>query len=138
MRHFIQYQLIRCGHCKRLKPIWDSLGDHFADVKDQLIMYVRSYNNFWTITYVFYSTKLEATENDLPASVPFRISGFPTLKFKPAGSREFLDYNGDRELESLIAYVEEHAKNSLKPAVKIPEDESQATFEAPRDAHDEL
>jgi len=59
------------------------------------------------------------------------------LKFKPAGSREFLDYNGDRELESLIAFVEEHAKNSLKPAVKTGS-QSQATFEAPREAHDEL
>jgi len=118
---FVEFYATWCGHCKRLKPIWDSLGDHFADVKDQLII-----------------AKLEATENDLPASAPFHISGFPTLKFKPAGSREFLDYNGDRELESLIAYVEEHAKNNLKPAVKAPENESQATFEAPREAHDEL
>ncbi len=30
----------RCGHCKRLKPIWDALGEHYATVKDQLIMYV--------------------------------------------------------------------------------------------------
>ncbi|KAG0709680.1 thioredoxin-like protein [Suillus ampliporus] len=118
---FVEFYATWCGHCKRLKPIWDSLGDHFGDVKDQLTI-----------------AKLEATENDLPPSVSFRVSGFPTLKFKPAGSREFLEYNGDRELESLIAYVEEHAKNSLKPAVKAPENESQATFEAPREAHDEL
>ena len=57
---------------------------------------------------------MEATENDLPPSVPFRVSGFPTLKFKPAGSREFIDYDGDRSLESLIAFVEENAKNSLE------------------------
>ena len=37
---------------------------------------------------------MEATENDLPPSVPFRISGFPTLKFKQAGAREFIDYEG--------------------------------------------
>lgn len=57
---------------------------------------------------------MEATENDLPPSVPFRVSGFPTLKFKPAGSRDFIDYDGDRSLESLIAFVEENAKNSLE------------------------
>ena len=57
---------------------------------------------------------MEATENDLPPTVPFRISGFPTLKFKPAGSRNFLDYDGDRSLESLIAFVEENAKTSLE------------------------
>ncbi|KAG1752745.1 thioredoxin-like protein [Suillus paluster] len=118
---FIEIYATWCGHCKRLKPIWDSLGDHFAGVKDQLII-----------------AKFEGSENDLPVSAPFRVSSFPTLKFKPAGSREFLEYNGDRELESFVAYVEEHAKNSLKPAVKAPENGSQATFEAPRDAHDEL
>ena len=57
---------------------------------------------------------MEATENDLPPSAPFRVAGFPTLKFKPAGSREFLDYHGDRSLENLIAFVEENAKNPLE------------------------
>lgn len=56
---------------------------------------------------------MEAQDNDLPPSVPFRVSGFPTLKFKPAGSRDFIDYEGDRSFESLISFVEEHAKNSL-------------------------
>ena len=56
---------------------------------------------------------MEAQENDLPPSVPFRVSGFPTIKFKPAGSRDFIDYEGDRSYESLISFVEEHAKNSL-------------------------
>ncbi len=64
------------------------------------------------------SAKMEATENDLPPSVPFRVSGFPTLKFKPAGTLDFIDYDGDRALESLIAFVEEQAKNPLDP--KIP------------------
>jgi hypothetical protein len=35
-----QYLIHRCGHCKRLKPTWDSLGDRFADVKDRIIMCV--------------------------------------------------------------------------------------------------
>ena len=56
---------------------------------------------------------MEAQENDLPPSIPFRIAGFPTLKFKRAGSRDFIDYEGDRSYESLISFIEEHAKNSL-------------------------
>jgi len=51
--------------------------------------------------------------NDLPASAPFRVNGFPTIKFKQAGTREFIDYEGDRSLESLIEFVETHAKNPL-------------------------
>ena len=56
---------------------------------------------------------MEAQDNDLPPAVPFRISGYPTLKFKCAGSRDFIDYDGDRSFESLVSFIEEHAKNSL-------------------------
>ena len=104
--------LFRCGHCKRLKPTWDSLGDHYAAIKDKIII-----------------AKMEATENDLPASVPFKIQGFPTLKFKKAGTREFIDYEGDRSLESFISYLEEHAANKLDvpaPAATSAEEEPAA------------
>jgi protein disulfide-isomerase A1 len=86
---------------------------------------------------------MEAQENDLPSSAPFRVAGFPTIKFKPAGSKEFLDYDGDRSLESLIAFVEENAKNDLTPREVPPQDNaSQVTFEELKPAretpHDEL
>ncbi|KAF9567323.1 protein disulfide isomerase [Agrocybe pediades] len=119
---FVEFYASWCGHCKRLKPIWDSLGDKYAAIKDRLVI-----------------AKMEAQDNDLPPSVPFRIAGFPTLKFKPAGSREFIDYEGDRSFESLVSFVEEHAKNSLDlPAV----DDAQVPLEASNNtgstAHDEL
>lgn len=90
---------------------------------------------------------MEATENDLPPSIPFRVSGFPTLKFKQAGSREFLDYEGDRSLESLISFVEENAKNSLvlPPQAQVPlQDNNASTAATPapappvKEEHDEL
>lgn len=82
---------------------------------------------------------MEAQDNDLPASVPFRVSGFPTLKFKPAGGRDFVDYEGDRSIESLIAFVQQHAKNSLS---SLKEEHAQAPLgdnnSTTGDVHDEL
>ncbi|KAJ3510073.1 hypothetical protein NLJ89_g4876 [Agrocybe chaxingu] len=124
---FVEFYASWCGHCKRLAPIWESIGHKYAPIKDRLII-----------------AKLEAQENDLPASVPFRISGFPTLKFKPAGSREFIDYEGDRSFESLISFIEQHAKNSLElPTVEQAQVPLEASKPAEADApvesgHDEL
>lgn len=128
---FVEFYASWCGHCKRLKPTWDLLGDKYAEVKDKLVV-----------------AKMEATENDLPPSVSFRVSGFPTIKFKPAGSREFLDYEGDRSFDSLVAFVEEHAKNSLVPTPKVAVGDegaqthfatgNESTGEAKAEKHDEL
>lgn len=111
---FVEFYAPWCGHCKRLKPVWDTLGEKYAAVKDKLVMYVFDYFTFiqW-LTFLFFSAKMDATENDIPPSAPFRVNGFPTIKFKPAGGRDFIDYEGDRSLESLIEFVESKAKNSL-------------------------
>jgi len=93
---FIEFYATWCGHCKRLKPTWDSLGDHYAPLKKTLTI-----------------AKFEATENDMPPSVPFQVQGFPTIKLKKAGTRDFVDYEGDRSYESLVEFLEEHAVNRL-------------------------
>jgi protein disulfide-isomerase A1 len=119
---FIEFYASWCGHCKRLKPIWDSIGDKYSAIKDRIVI-----------------AKMEAQDNDLPPSIPFRISGFPTLKFKRAGSRDFIDYEGDRSYESLISFIEEHAKNSLvlpetaKPKTEEPKTEEVKTEEPKAD-----
>ncbi|KAG5649024.1 hypothetical protein DXG03_000373 [Asterophora parasitica] len=128
---FVEFYATWCGHCKRLAPIWESLAEKYVDNKDTLLI-----------------AKLEAQDNDLPASVPFRISGFPTLKFKKAGTRDFIDYEGDRSLESLVAFVEEHSSVKLipKPKAAAPEADAQAPLDdasepepaAAADHHDEL
>jgi len=118
---FVEFYATWCGHCKRLKPIWDSLGEHYAAVKDRLII-----------------AKFDAPENDLSTAVPFRVAGFPTLKFKPAGTKDWIDYDGDRSLESLISFVDEHAVNSLVAPAKDESTTSQPPIEFHEQGHDEL
>ncbi|KIP03072.1 hypothetical protein PHLGIDRAFT_95218 [Phlebiopsis gigantea 11061_1 CR5-6] len=123
---FVEFYAPWCGHCKRLKPTWDSLGDRYADAKDRLVI-----------------AKMDATENDLPPSVPFRIAGFPTLKFKKAGSKEFIDYDGDRTLESLVAFLEENVSAPVeKNETAVPPPESPESAQEPlvehHEHHDEL
>jgi protein disulfide-isomerase A1 len=36
--HSHLFILCRCGHCKRLKPIWDSIGDKYSAIKDRIVM----------------------------------------------------------------------------------------------------
>lgn len=79
---------------------------------------------------------MEATENDIPPSAGFSVSGFPTIKFKKAGTRDFIDYNGDRSLEHLITFVHENAKNSLDTPTN--NDSTQQPLARGEKPHDEL
>lgn len=78
---------------------------------------------------------MDATENDVPPQAPFRVQGFPTLKFRPAGSIDFIDYDGDRSLESLIEFVETNRKSGGEAA---GDDEEYEENDEDVPEHDEL
>ncbi|KAL3276138.1 hypothetical protein HHI36_020857 [Cryptolaemus montrouzieri] len=74
-----------CGHCKQLAPIYDKVGEHFQDNKDIVI------------------AKMDATANELEHT---KISSFPTLKLYTKGSNNIIEYNGPRNFEGLVKFVE--------------------------------
>ncbi|KAG8953618.1 protein disulfide-isomerase precursor [Tulasnella sp. 424] len=120
---FVEFYAPWCGHCKRLAPTWEELGEHYAGVKDKITI-----------------AKMDATENDLPPSAPFKIAGFPTLMFKPAGSSDFLQYDGERTFDDLVKFASQHAKNDVTPPPK-PSSEAAAATETPeaeKAKHEEL
>jgi len=102
---FVEYYAPWCGHCKQLAPIWDELGATFGNHKDKIVI-----------------AKMDATANS-PSDKVF-IEGFPTLIFYPADNKEGINFDGARDLESMQAFVLEHAshKVSLRAAVGVKED----------------
>merc|ERR1712176_701358 len=83
-----------CGHCKQLAPIWDKLGEKYADNENIVI------------------AKMDSTANELEE---VKVQGFPTIKLFKKGTNEIVDYNGDRTVEGFSKFLEEaQAKAEVK------------------------
>lgn len=83
--------LLRCGHCKQLAPIYDQLGEKFADSETIVI------------------AKIDATANELEHT---KITSFPTIKFYKKDTNEVVDYNGERTLDGFVKFLESGGQES--------------------------
>jgi protein disulfide-isomerase A1 len=105
-----------CGHCKALEPVWEKLGKHFAD-NDNVII-----------------AKSDATANEFD---DVEVQGFPTLKFYPKGeARDIVDYEGGRDLEALIKFVESGGTEGNEPADDEDDYEDDEDYDGDEDDED--
>ncbi|CAG4954148.1 unnamed protein product [Colias eurytheme] len=84
-----------CGHCQKLAPVWEELGDKLKDEEVDIV-------------------KIDATANDWPKSL-YDVSGFPTIYWKPKdANKRPVRYNGGRGIEDFLKYVAEQSSSELK------------------------
>ncbi|KAK3805876.1 MAG: thioredoxin-like protein, partial [Benniella sp.] len=91
----IEFYAPWCGHCKNLAPIYDKVGELYKG--SNIVI-----------------AKMDATANDMPVGVPIQVQGFPTIKFRKAGSLEYVDYSGNRDEEDFVKFITENAVNKFE------------------------
>lgn len=83
-----------CGHCKKFKPDYEKLA--------------RKVKRYWKNKPIRLA-KIDATANEVDAPV----KGFPTIVFYPGGKMakngEHIKYEGNRDEEDLLEFLEENA-----------------------------
>merc|ERR1719195_1329180 len=82
-----------CGHCKKLEPEYIKLAKKIR--KEEL-------------TDLVTIAKIDGTANDSPVD-SIDWSGFPTIFFVKAGTKEPILYEGERTAKGLWKYLKKHA-----------------------------
>lgn len=81
-----------CGHCKTLAPKYEELAKIYASEEDVVIA----------------NMDADAASNrDLGQR--FGVTGFPTIKFFPKGSKEAQDYSAGREVSDFVTFLNDKA-----------------------------
>ncbi|KAL2809299.1 thioredoxin-like domain-containing protein [Aspergillus granulosus] len=109
-----------CGHCKALAPKYEELAQLYANNEE--------FKSKVTIA------KIDATANDVPDS----ITGFPTIKLFPAGSKDApVEYSGSRTIEDLANFVKENGKYGIDAFSAEPVEAAEEKEEAAEEAEAE-
>ncbi|XP_065337000.1 protein disulfide-isomerase A3 [Cloeon dipterum] len=90
----IEFYAPWCGHCKKLAPTFDELGEKMKGEDVSIV-------------------KMDATANDVPST--YDVRGFPTLYWVPKNNKDSpVRYESGREVNDFVEYIAKHATNELK------------------------
>lgn len=114
---FIKFYAPWCGHCKAMKPAWDTLMKEYKDSDSILV------------------ADVNCIEGGADLCKKHGVKGFPTVKFGEASNLE--NYKGGRDLDSLKDFA-----GTLKPLCNVEtfdncNDEQKAIVEALFEESDE-
>jgi len=85
---FVAFTAPWCGHCKKLAPIWEDLANDYA--RDAAVLIA----------------KVDAeAENSKATTRDQGVTGYPTIKFFPKGSKEPITYDGARSEAAFIEFL---------------------------------
>merc|ERR1719444_257906 len=93
---FVKFFAPWCGHCKSMKPAWDSLMAEYKDDKSTLV------------------ADVDCTAGGKPLCDEVGVRGFPTLKYGDPSNLE--DYEGGRDASSLKKFAAESLGPVCGPA----------------------
>ncbi|KAH9848773.1 protein disulfide isomerase [Lenzites betulinus] len=80
-----------CGHCKRLKPIYEEVAKDFASESKCIVANVDA-----------------DAKNNRPLAEKYGVGSFPTIMFFPKDNKEDpVDYDGPRTEEAFVEYLNE-------------------------------
>ncbi|XP_023273166.1 protein disulfide-isomerase-like [Seriola lalandi dorsalis] len=113
---FVEFYAPWCGHCKELTPIWDQLGEKYADHDDIII------------------AKMDATANEVES---LDIRGFPTLKYFPTAGKEVVDYTGKRDLETMSKFLDDGGVLPKEESDEEEDDEDEDEEDEEEDKEDD-
>jgi len=89
----IEFYAPWCGHCKKLTPVWDELGENLA--REDVVI-----------------AKMDATANDVPSI--YTVTGFPTIYWVPKGKKTApVAYQGGRDLDDFMKYIARESTEEL-------------------------